>query len=137
MFEEDVLADFEICTSDRQLLKAHKAILAARSPVFHAMLRSDTQEAQIRSVKIMDFDSMVIRELLRFIYCDKVEGLRKVDRELVFAADKYQLDDLKKLCLDSITSTLDLDNVLESFEVSYHVSDAEHLMESCLDMIVG
>lgn len=137
MFEEDVLADFEIHTNDKQLLKAHKAILAARSPVFYAMLRNDTQEAQIRSVKIGDFDSMVIRELLRFIYCDRVEGLRKVDRELVFAADKYQLDDLTKLCLDSITSSLDLDNVLESFEVSCHVSNAEHLMESCLDMIVG
>lgn len=137
MFEDDVLADFEIHTNDKQMLKAHKAILAARSPVFYAMLCNDSQESQIRSVKIGEFDSMVIRELLRFIYCNRVEGLRKVDRELVFAAHKYQLDDLKQMCIDSITSTLDLDNVLESFEVSFHVSSAGHLMESCLDMIVG
>lgn len=49
MLKDNVLSDFTIKIGDREI-RAHRAILAARSPVFAAMLRhEDTNEAKTAS----------------------------------------------------------------------------------------
>ena len=50
--------------------RAHKAILAARSPVFQAMLKGN--KASISTVKIHDVEPAVLRELLRSV--DRIQA---------------------------------------------------------------
>ena len=57
MFESSVLADLEMKMNDGETLTAHKSILAARSPVFRAMLTTRMKEAATNSVEIPDFCS--------------------------------------------------------------------------------
>lgn len=99
MFESETFSDFELISKDGKVLKAHKAVLASRSPVFFSMLNIDMEEAERGSVNVPDVDKKTLKELLRFIYCNEVEGLNEISRKLIFAAEKYELKSLKTLCM--------------------------------------
>uniref|UniRef100_A0A7E4UQC6 BTB domain-containing protein n=1 Tax=Panagrellus redivivus TaxID=6233 RepID=A0A7E4UQC6_PANRE len=62
-----VPTDFEIVVgSDR--LQVHRSVLSLMSPVFHAMLTSNTVEAKSNSVKIVDFDIKVVEAAIDICY---------------------------------------------------------------------
>jgi speckle-type POZ protein len=126
-----MFADLLLKTNDGEVLKACKTILCVRSPVFNAIL-SNCQES---SVDVPDFNSKTMKEVLRFLYCNEVEQLKEISRDLVYAAEKYQLEGLKKLCLNSIISSLSNDNLVESLIISHRVSKASKLFNECLDLI--
>merc|ERR1711920_1001460 len=46
----------------------HRAVLAAASPVFSAMLCTDMKEAQAREIEIADADEQTVQEILDYIY---------------------------------------------------------------------
>jgi len=75
----------------------HKVILAARSPVFDIMFDQQMIEDETAEVNILDVDSDTFKNLLEFIYTGKVAEERYT-AELLYAADKYDLDELVKLC---------------------------------------
>lgn len=106
MFYNEELKDSELHTSDGKILKCHRSVLAARSPVFEAMFASDMEEAK-GVVKINDFDSETINQMLRFVYWLKVEKLDDIVVDLIYAADKYQIQELKEICIDSLIANLD------------------------------
>lgn len=120
-------------TKDKQLLKAHRSILAYRSPVFLAMLKT------LGSTGILecdDFDHDIMKELLRYIYCNEVDGLNGTStRQLVIAAEKYKLEGLKKVCMYIMSSTLTRENVLESLTIANQLSKSEKLIKDCLDVV--
>ena len=66
--------DVTIVISDKKL-HAHKAILAAHSPVFMNMFVNDTIENRECILEITDIQFKVFQELLRFIYCGKTESM--------------------------------------------------------------
>ena len=84
-------SDVEIVVSGHQF-KAHKAILAARSPVFAAMFDNQMKESQQNRVEINDIDEEVFEKVLRFIYCDKVCN-EDIESNIGLFIIKY-----KKLC---------------------------------------
>ena len=71
-----------------QELKAHKAILAARSPIFAEMFANDEQKSR---VIIDDVSLEVFKELLYYIYTAKTDAYRQFAAELLAAADKVKL----------------------------------------------
>lgn len=135
MFENDLFVDIEIKTSDDEILKASKSVLSSKSPVFFAMLTSDMQETKESTVNVPDFNSKIIKELLRFIYCEEVENIEEIDSELIFAAEKYQIDELKEMCIDSMITTLSIENVIETYAIADLVSKGNKLLEHCIHMI--
>lgn len=117
--------------NDAGVIKVHKVILAARSPVFLAMLTADMQEAKTNSVHISDFDMKTIKEFLRFIYCEKIESLSEVAPSLILAADKYQIIKLRDICCDELLSKLSSKNVLSTLLVAHKTSGTEKLFKAC------
>ncbi|MCI4383723.1 hypothetical protein PGIGA_G00029700 [Pangasianodon gigas] len=71
-----------------QEFKAHKSILAARSPVFNAMFEHKMEESKKNRVDISDVEPDVFREMMVFIYTDKAPNLEKMADHLLAAADK-------------------------------------------------
>lgn len=136
MFENDALSDFQLIMNDEKVLKAHTAFLTARSPVFFTMLTTNTEEKQQGSVHVPDVDSVVMKEVLRFIYCSEVERLEEIAPKLIFAAEKYQLKELKALCLQELTASLKLGNAVQFLKISFQLSDADNLFQNCLHMIL-
>lgn len=62
--------------------------ISARSTVFNAMFEHGSLESQENRVVIEDFDFETMKELVRFIYCERVENLKDVSLSLLEAADK-------------------------------------------------
>jgi len=87
LFESQKFSDVILCVGGKEFF-VHKAILAARSPVFAAMFEHEMEEKKQNRVDITDMDPEVLREMLRFIYTGKAPFLDKLDAELLAAADK-------------------------------------------------
>ncbi|CAJ0943960.1 unnamed protein product, partial [Mesorhabditis belari] len=114
IFRDDVLTDFSIRVGGREV-RAHRAILAARSPVFSAMLmHTDTNESKNSEMTIPDLDYEVVVEMLNYIYggrCGK--DINHIASDLLIAADKYRLEELKAHCEKTLMEQLSIENVCE------------------------
>ncbi|GBN83844.1 Speckle-type POZ protein-like A [Araneus ventricosus] len=94
---------------------AHKNILCARSPVFAAMFTTEMKETLENKVEISDVSSQVLKTMLTYIYTGKTGELSVQSAgELLFAANKYQLQDLKRVCGDYLKSCVSVENVLKT-----------------------
>ena len=88
----------------------HKYMLARKSDVFDAMFSHNFEEHFSNKVVITDLEGDAVLEMLRFIYTGKVSQMRS-DRELIAAADKYNIVDLKELCEKSLCNSMTVENV--------------------------
>ncbi|KAF8773686.1 Speckle-type POZ protein-like A like protein [Argiope bruennichi] len=101
-------------------LPAHKSILSARSPVFAAMFTSQMKENRENKVSITDISPNVLKNMLIYIYTGKTGELSVQSAgDLLFAADKYELLDLKKVCCFHLKSHLSVENVLNTLVLGY------------------
>lgn len=57
-------------------LRAHRALLAARSSVFEAMLSRDMQERRTNVIEINDLDPPVVQAMLEYMYTGFAKGMR-------------------------------------------------------------
>ncbi|XP_046917093.1 BTB/POZ and MATH domain-containing protein rdx isoform X1 [Dermatophagoides farinae] len=112
LFESQKFSDVILCVNKKEFF-AHKAILAARSPVFAAMFQHDLAEKKQNRVDITDMEPEVLREMLRFIYTGKAPALDKLDADLLAAADKYDLERLKVMCEESLCSNLSVETAAD------------------------
>ena len=114
-----VLADKEFCDveiqCDKSIFPCHKLVLAARSPVFRAMLQADMKEKQTKKIVIEDSKPEIVSEMLNFIYTGDItnEKLHEMASDLLAVGEKYQLVHLTKMCEDKLCSTLEVDKSIE------------------------
>jgi len=100
----EALADIAIVCDGDVELKAHRAVLAARSPVFEAMFTHEMTEKLSGEVTISDCKPEAMRDFLHFLYHAKLESYDHAAK-LLELADRYQVATLKELCeahLDSL-----------------------------------
>ena len=96
-------------------IKAHKAVLVARSNYFSTMFDCDMKESITKEVEITDVQPKVFTALLGFLCGVMPEETKCEDwTELLVAADKYDLQELKDLCEASIIRCLSIDNIFEA-----------------------
>ncbi|XP_058788568.1 speckle-type POZ protein-like [Phymastichus coffea] len=112
LLESEEFSDVSIIVGCREF-KVHKAILAARSPVFLAMFKHNMKEKTESIVEIDDIDERVMRELLRFIYAERVDRLQEFAHDLLAAAEKYSLDGLKIMCEETLCGKLTIHNAAD------------------------
>jgi len=102
---------------------AHRSLLAARSPVFAAMLNSGLEEARTGQVQINDTDPETFALFLRFLYVGELEYDEEEDevalsgpmkKKLFVLADKYQVETLMKIC-QTPASSADLEGTMDTF----------------------
>ncbi|CAD5209573.1 unnamed protein product [Bursaphelenchus xylophilus] len=125
LLSDDLHTDFLIRV-DGQDISVHKAVLAARSPVFAAMLQHrDTNEAQTGVLCIEDVEYNVMKEMLHFIYSGRcTSDVNEMASDLLIAADKYRLDELKNHCERILIQVLSQDNCCQLLIISdmYHAN---------------
>ncbi|XP_047101806.1 protein roadkill-like [Schistocerca piceifrons] len=90
-------------------LAAHRAVLAARSPVFRAMFQHDTLEASCGEVRIADVGGPVMRQLLSYVYTLQAPHTTDTAPELLAAADRYGLSALKAACEQQVAAQLEVE----------------------------
>nr|XP_042911918.1 uncharacterized protein LOC107442463 isoform X2 [Parasteatoda tepidariorum] len=112
--------------SENVIMPAHKALLAARSPVFSAMLHIDMLESQSGTIYLSDVDVETLKLFLEYIYTDTVEmnGHENVIK-LMIIADKYQVIPLKEGCSAYLKTILSDENVCDVIAVADMVNQED------------
>ena len=124
----------KLCSSDEGKnkskyveLRAHKCMLAARSPVFKAMFDYRLSERATNRVHIEDCRPEVVRLMLKYVYTarlsgDELAGPLAID--LYVCAEKYMLDALKIKCREHLAASLCGESVIHTFILSEIYNDS-------------
>ncbi|XP_053200373.1 speckle-type POZ protein-like [Panonychus citri] len=120
---------------DKVQVKAHKIILSIRSKVIGAMFSHETKEKAESKIEIKDIDGAVLREMINFIYTDKVGNLEEYACDLLIAADKYDLPKLKMLCEQYLASKVTIETSGEILALADACNSIE-LKDKCLEFVV-
>ena len=112
IFEAGKFTDVTIVCQKREFA-CHKAILSARSPVLEAMFSHNMKEKLDRKVEIQDMDADTCHQMVVFMYSGKVARLGEKAADLLVAAEKYDLKELKQMCEDNLCVNLNLENALD------------------------
>ncbi|GJN03873.1 hypothetical protein PR202_ga21364 [Eleusine coracana subsp. coracana] len=135
MLHEDILTDITINAADGSI-RAHRAILSTRSPVFRSMFSHDLKEKELSTVDISDMSLDACQAFLNYIYGDVHSEEFLTNRlALLRAADKYDIADLKEACHESLLEDIDTSNVLERLQTA-HLYRLPKLKNSCLRFLV-
>jgi hypothetical protein len=107
-----------------------RALNCNSSDVFEAIFKNkDTIEMQDGLINIDDVSNKTMKDLLSFVYKNKISANHDIDDKLLIAADKYNITDLTNLCSRHLISTINVDNAINLLFVGYLVNNTE-LMES-------
>jgi len=101
-----------IINCNGKVFNCHKFILGARSPVFNAMFQADMKEGNAREVNIDNLDPKVLGDMLQFIYTGKIPNTDEFMKDLLEAANYYQLEQLKIACEESLCLILQSNNCI-------------------------
>ena len=115
LFKDQKFSDVKI-TCGEEVFHCHRNILSVRSPVFEAMFESKMRENLSQEVVIRDMRPDVVREMLHFIYNGATSTdtvMDSIGKDLLAAADQYQLDLLKNKCEEKLCSSLEVSSSLE------------------------
>lgn len=88
-----------------EAIKAHKFILASRSPVFEAMFFGAMKETN-DEIKLDDITAETFQLFLRYLYTDDVDLNYKTSMELVQVAHKYRVSKCVKFCTDFLKENI-------------------------------
>ncbi|XVF23957.1 hypothetical protein REPUB_Repub13aG0084500 [Reevesia pubescens] len=122
LLESEVGCDIIFQVGD-ETFKAHKLILAARSPVFRAQFFGLVGDTNRDKVVVEDVEPSIFKAMLLFIYTDKLPDVQEITgstsmclstnmvQHLLAAADLYNLDRLKLLCEAKLCEELNADTV--------------------------
>ena len=108
---EKCLMDFKILVKDDEF-PCTKFIMAAHSPMLHAMLTSDMAEVAKQEVRLDHISEDIIQIILDYMYCEDVSFHKDQLMPLIAAADYLQMTELKEMCLDEVPHILEPGNVI-------------------------
>lgn len=108
---------------DGEIFRAHKLVLAARSPVFKAQLFGPMKDLNTTEIKVEDMEAPVFKAMLHFIYRDVLPDMHELigsnspmastsmTQHLLAAADRYGLDRLRLLSEEKLCNEITIDTV--------------------------
>ncbi|XP_047093851.1 protein EXPORTIN 1A-like isoform X2 [Lolium rigidum] len=123
-------ADIEFHVSGEKFL-AHQFILAAGSPVFFAALCGEMKESG-GTYTVEEMDPLVFKMMLEYMYSGHVTGINGEEtdtlKEILVAADRYDLPGLKLICEDILTREAHVDPNLWEFARTYNCNHLQHYL---------
>jgi len=110
IMDDPAFADVTLSVADRKLqVRAHRAILAARSPVFDRLFRSGMRDAAAGSeVVIEECSPEAFAAFLRWVYSGApTEDDAGLATELLALAERYMTPGLKPWCEQALLAAMD------------------------------
>ncbi|GJZ97645.1 SKP1/BTB/POZ domain-containing protein, partial [Tanacetum coccineum] len=136
MFSESIHTDINILASDGSI-GAHRAVLAAYSPVFNNMFTHNLKEKDSSSINIPDMSIVVCHAFLSYLYSNNIQYQEFLTHRLnlLKAADKYDVTNLKDACQESLIEDIGSENVLERLQTAFMYS-LPRLKVCCIKYLV-
>jgi len=114
MFESGSLTDVTFVIQGEEVA-AHRNVLSWRSDYFRRMFEAEMKESASNRVEVLDMEPAIFKAMLRFIYGGVLEEAKfEPLAQLIVAADKYGLDELKKKCELAIRCDLRVGNIIDA-----------------------
>ena len=113
MLNNDRLSDVKFVATkseSKQVIPAHKFILAIGSPVFEAMFYGELAENR-DTIELPDCDNESLLELFRYVYSDEVNLSGSNVMGVLYLAKKYIVPSLTNKCAEYLKEKLDPSNV--------------------------
>ena len=127
--------DVTFKTADGGSLGAHRAIIAASSPVFYAMLYGKSKESTENEIYLSSIDTNMLKLIFRFIYTGVVEVNSDECMGLLQTAHYLDLATLETKCGEMLVSTLDV-HVNFSSIITFAIDhQMDLLFKQCLDFM--
>ena len=104
--------DGETESESKQVIPAHKFILAIGSPVFEAMFYGELAETK-DTIELPDCDNESLLELFRYMYSDEVNLSGSNVMGVLYLAKKYMVPSLADKCTKYLKEKLDPSNVFD------------------------
>lgn len=118
------MSDVTLKVEDREF-KVHRNVLIVRSPVFASMLQLDTKENATGIVDIPDCSVEAFEVFLSYIYSGSADTISSDNVfDLYYAADKYQMNDLKYECVEYMEKKLSVENFCAVMTLSLQHSES-------------
>ncbi|XP_040597027.1 speckle-type POZ protein-like [Mesocricetus auratus] len=133
LWENPIFTDCCLVVAGQEF-RAHKAILAARSPVFRAMFEHGMEESRKIRIEIHDLELQVFKAMMGFIYTGEAPDLHSMADDVLAAADKYGLVRLKVMCEDALCKDLSVETAARTLILA-DLHNAEQLKTQALDFI--
>ena len=114
MFESRTFSDVTFLVQEKEF-PAHKSVLASRSIYFQKMFDAEMEESATNRVHVLDVDPSTFEAVLRFLYGGVVEENQFYAlAKLVAAAEKYAMDELKRICESIMLANLQMANIIDA-----------------------
>ena len=113
MLNNDRLSDVKFVATkseSKQVIPAHKFILAIGSPVFEAMFYGELAETK-DTIELPDCDNESLLELFRYMYSDELNLSGSNVMGVLYLAKKYIVPSLTNKCAEYLKEKLDPSNV--------------------------
>ncbi|KAF7110300.1 LOW QUALITY PROTEIN: hypothetical protein CFC21_110433 [Triticum aestivum] len=111
---------------------AHKAILAARSPVLMAEFFGQMKERSSHDAEVKDMEAAVFK--VPELADETTETVTVMTQHLLAAADRYGLDRLKLICEDRLSGGISVDTAATTLALAEQHDCS--LLKKCLEFIV-
>lgn len=136
LFDNEKFSDVTIIVGQHKF-HVHKVILISRSPVFLAMFENDMKEKKENKIEICDMKHETVQKMLYYMYAGEFDhDIEDSAGDLLAAAEKYEIDELKTTCGKVLSKSVTIDNALEILILAdlYKVND---LKNKALNLIVS
>ncbi|KAK3745867.1 hypothetical protein QZH41_013209, partial [Actinostola sp. cb2023] len=127
------LSDVVLIVEERRF-HAHKCILSISSPVFEAMFTSDFKEKTAEEIPLPGKRADEVEVLLNLICFKYKQSVTHENFEfLLMLADEYQMEDVKKLCTEFMSSILSKANCLHLCQLADHFGLNDIVKSKCVE----
>ena len=136
MLNNDRLSDVKFVATkseSKQVIPAHKFILAIGSPVFEAMFYGELAETK-DTIELPDSDYESLLELFRYMYSDEVNLSGSNVMGVLYLAKKYIVPSLTDKCTEYLKEKLDPSNVFSILPSSLKYEE-KALVDRCWKVI--
>jgi len=138
MFNNPLSSDVQLTVEDYNgpPISAHRALLAARSEAFKAMLLNDMSESTMKTITLKEIKFDILTMLIQYFYTDCVTITENNVVDLLMASDRFQIKRLQAMCEDYMMKNIELENVCDLFSLADRVH-ASQLKTFCMNWIVS
>lgn len=159
LLEEGISSDVTFIIEGEHI-KAHSAILCARSEVFKIQLNSGMRESVSKEIVVEDCDPAAFKGLIRFLYSDDANIMDSMIKGgdgsssssdtaavvtspetrmcllqgVLAASHKYQVTRLRLWCERQLCERITINDVCSVLQQA-HLYEAKHLEEACLKFV--
>ncbi|CAL5029896.1 unnamed protein product [Urochloa decumbens] len=140
MLKDGEGADVTFIVDDR-LFRAHRCVLAYRSPVFRAELFGPLKKKATSCIRIDDMEPSIFEALLHFIYTDRLpdsynDGWNAAMQHLLVAADRYGVERLRLMCESKLSEAIDVETVSTTLALAEQ-HDCSQLKQACIGFMAS